>query len=289
MKTARGAPPEGAKRQLERIEIREECLERGHPDRDQVRARRRVVGRRQRRRHVHGTACLRRPKPSSRPSTAASSCHGAHRPSHRRDHQRRRVARNVSGSDRGQHHQRRRRRRARAASRKAAPSSGARTAASSCACRRRQGHDHGQRHQRRHRHRRPPLETTESSRRRLVGRLNGGGPRSGLEGTNGGITIAPTLLGASSGSVRSKREAAAHLQPAPSMSRDDRRVAGDSLVDAVRPQIACRRRSRAVFRTTGDDRAYRRARLREVLPHARLEPPAAPCPRPAAATPTTCS
>jgi bifunctional DNA-binding transcriptional regulator/antitoxin component of YhaV-PrlF toxin-antitoxin module len=33
------------------------------------------------------------------------------------------------------------------------------------------------------------LETTESSRRRLVGRLNGGGPAIRLEGTNGGITI----------------------------------------------------------------------------------------------------
>jgi bifunctional DNA-binding transcriptional regulator/antitoxin component of YhaV-PrlF toxin-antitoxin module len=33
------------------------------------------------------------------------------------------------------------------------------------------------------------LETTESSRRRLVGRLNGGGPTIHLEGTNGGITI----------------------------------------------------------------------------------------------------
>jgi hypothetical protein len=33
------------------------------------------------------------------------------------------------------------------------------------------------------------LDTTESSRRRLVGRLNGGGPSIRLEGTNGGITI----------------------------------------------------------------------------------------------------
>jgi DUF4097 and DUF4098 domain-containing protein YvlB len=33
------------------------------------------------------------------------------------------------------------------------------------------------------------LETTESSRRRLVGRLNGGGPSIRIEGTNGGITI----------------------------------------------------------------------------------------------------
>ena len=33
------------------------------------------------------------------------------------------------------------------------------------------------------------LETTESSRRRLEGRLNGGGPRIRLEGTNGGIVI----------------------------------------------------------------------------------------------------
>lgn len=33
------------------------------------------------------------------------------------------------------------------------------------------------------------LETTESSRRRLVGRLNGGGPSIRLEGTNGGISI----------------------------------------------------------------------------------------------------
>ena len=34
------------------------------------------------------------------------------------------------------------------------------------------------------------LETTESSRRRLSGRLNGGGPSVRLEGTNGGIRIA---------------------------------------------------------------------------------------------------
>jgi Toastrack DUF4097 len=33
------------------------------------------------------------------------------------------------------------------------------------------------------------LETTESSRRRLEGRLNGGGPRIRLAGTNGGIVI----------------------------------------------------------------------------------------------------
>ena len=33
------------------------------------------------------------------------------------------------------------------------------------------------------------LETSESSRRRLEGRLNGGGPRIRLEGTNGGISI----------------------------------------------------------------------------------------------------
>jgi Putative adhesin len=33
------------------------------------------------------------------------------------------------------------------------------------------------------------LETSESSRRRLEGRLNGGGPPIRLEGTNGGITI----------------------------------------------------------------------------------------------------
>jgi DUF4097 and DUF4098 domain-containing protein YvlB len=35
-----------------------------------------------------------------------------------------------------------------------------------------------------------PLETTESTRRRLEGRLNGGGPMIRIEGTNGGITIA---------------------------------------------------------------------------------------------------
>lgn len=34
------------------------------------------------------------------------------------------------------------------------------------------------------------LDTTEKSRRRLVGRLNGGGPRIELSGTNGGIQIA---------------------------------------------------------------------------------------------------
>jgi len=34
------------------------------------------------------------------------------------------------------------------------------------------------------------LETTESTRRRLEGRLNGGGPPIRLEGTNGGISIA---------------------------------------------------------------------------------------------------
>jgi hypothetical protein len=35
------------------------------------------------------------------------------------------------------------------------------------------------------------IETTgESSRRRLEGRLNGGGPRIDIEGTNGGITLA---------------------------------------------------------------------------------------------------
>jgi hypothetical protein len=34
------------------------------------------------------------------------------------------------------------------------------------------------------------LDKTESSRRRLEGRLNGGGPNIRLEGTNGGITIA---------------------------------------------------------------------------------------------------
>ena len=33
------------------------------------------------------------------------------------------------------------------------------------------------------------LETTESSRRRLVGTLNGGGPRISIEGTNGGISL----------------------------------------------------------------------------------------------------
>jgi bifunctional DNA-binding transcriptional regulator/antitoxin component of YhaV-PrlF toxin-antitoxin module len=35
-----------------------------------------------------------------------------------------------------------------------------------------------------------PIEVTESSRRRLEGRLNGGGPQVRLEGTNGGISIA---------------------------------------------------------------------------------------------------
>ena len=34
------------------------------------------------------------------------------------------------------------------------------------------------------------LQTTESSRRRLEGRLNGGGPRVRAETTNGGITFA---------------------------------------------------------------------------------------------------
>ena len=34
-----------------------------------------------------------------------------------------------------------------------------------------------------------PIETTQSSRRRLEGRLNGGGPTIRLEGTNGGISI----------------------------------------------------------------------------------------------------
>jgi hypothetical protein len=33
------------------------------------------------------------------------------------------------------------------------------------------------------------LSTTESSRRRLVGTLNGGGPRISIEGTNGGISL----------------------------------------------------------------------------------------------------
>jgi hypothetical protein len=35
------------------------------------------------------------------------------------------------------------------------------------------------------------LQTTESSRRRLEGRLNGGGPNIRIQGTNGGIRIAP--------------------------------------------------------------------------------------------------
>lgn len=35
------------------------------------------------------------------------------------------------------------------------------------------------------------IETAESSRRRLEGRLNGGGPRIVIEGTNGGIRIGP--------------------------------------------------------------------------------------------------
>lgn len=35
-----------------------------------------------------------------------------------------------------------------------------------------------------------PLETSQKSRRRLEGRLNGGGPRVELQGTNGGIRIA---------------------------------------------------------------------------------------------------
>ena len=35
-----------------------------------------------------------------------------------------------------------------------------------------------------------PIETTgENNRRRLEGRLNGGGARIQIEGTNGGITI----------------------------------------------------------------------------------------------------
>jgi hypothetical protein len=33
------------------------------------------------------------------------------------------------------------------------------------------------------------LETTESTRRSLEARLNGGGPRIKLEGTNGGIRL----------------------------------------------------------------------------------------------------
>lgn len=36
-----------------------------------------------------------------------------------------------------------------------------------------------------------PIDATEQSRRRLEGRLNGGGPRIEIEGTNGGIRIAP--------------------------------------------------------------------------------------------------
>jgi DUF4097 and DUF4098 domain-containing protein YvlB len=35
------------------------------------------------------------------------------------------------------------------------------------------------------------VDTTEKSRRRFAGRLNGGGPRIDIEGTNGGIRIAP--------------------------------------------------------------------------------------------------
>jgi hypothetical protein len=35
------------------------------------------------------------------------------------------------------------------------------------------------------------IETTESTRRRLEGRLNGGGAPIRIEGTNGGIRIAP--------------------------------------------------------------------------------------------------
>ena len=35
------------------------------------------------------------------------------------------------------------------------------------------------------------LETTESTRRHIEGRLNGGGPRIRIQGTNGGIRIAP--------------------------------------------------------------------------------------------------
>ncbi len=37
----------------------------------------------------------------------------------------------------------------------------------------------------------PGLETTESTRRRLEARLNGGGPSIRLSGTNGGIQISP--------------------------------------------------------------------------------------------------
>jgi DUF4097 and DUF4098 domain-containing protein YvlB len=33
------------------------------------------------------------------------------------------------------------------------------------------------------------IDTTQSSRRRLEGRMNGGGPRIDLEGTNGGIDV----------------------------------------------------------------------------------------------------
>jgi hypothetical protein len=33
------------------------------------------------------------------------------------------------------------------------------------------------------------IESTESSRRRLDGTLNGGGPRVDIDGTNGGITL----------------------------------------------------------------------------------------------------
>ncbi len=39
------------------------------------------------------------------------------------------------------------------------------------------------------------LETTESSSRRLDGRLNGGGTRIDIEGTNGGIRISSPLVG----------------------------------------------------------------------------------------------
>jgi hypothetical protein len=35
-----------------------------------------------------------------------------------------------------------------------------------------------------------PLDATESSRRRLEARLNGGGPAIRIEGTNGGIRLA---------------------------------------------------------------------------------------------------
>jgi hypothetical protein len=35
-----------------------------------------------------------------------------------------------------------------------------------------------------------PVDATEKSRRRFEGRMNGGGPRIEIEGTNGGIRIA---------------------------------------------------------------------------------------------------